>query len=231
MTEAGTAAAARCQPPYLSLPAERARRRQARAAGDILRPQRDRVATRTSEALSRKPATRVRTARTRGDARCEAPERRPHARANLANEDAQIARLVVTDADAHVDSRSQECDLQDAKRRPCVGHRSSRLNNRRRVRCRRPRAIVRSSRDLHAQTEAEVSDPNAVGATGGTGDIEARDRVDVAALPLEGKRGRVARPRALRRSELLPDPRLAADRRSGRARERRCGRADNFGLL
>ena len=90
--------------------------------------------------------------------------------------------------------------------------RGRRLNDRRRIRCRRPRAVVRSSRHLHAQTEAEIGNPNAVRSTSRTGDIEAADRVDVAALPLEGKRGRVARPRALRRCELLSDTRFTADR-------------------
>src|SRR5688572_26965528 len=102
MTEAGTAAAARCQPLSVSLPAERARRRKTRATGDVLGPQRDRVATGATEALSRKPASRVGAARTRCDAGREAPERRPHTGARLANENAEVARLVVTDSDAHV---------------------------------------------------------------------------------------------------------------------------------
>ena len=65
-------AAARCQPLRSVLATERALRGQARPARHIPCPQRDRVPARAAETLSRKPASRVRTARTRRDASGEA---------------------------------------------------------------------------------------------------------------------------------------------------------------
>ena len=94
-----------------------------------------------------------------------------------------------------------------------VGDRIRRNDDGSRVRRRRTRAIVFTGGYLDAQTEAEISDPDAIRPTRCADDGCARERVDVAALPLEGEGRRVPRPRALAGRELLSDACLAGDGR------------------
>src|SRR4029450_11384839 len=73
--------------------------RKARPPRDVTCTKRDRVPAGTLEAGSRKPVTRIRTARPRRDTRCKAPRSRAHARSTLADEDREVARRIVTDAE------------------------------------------------------------------------------------------------------------------------------------
>ena len=96
-----------------------------------------------------------------------------------------------SDTEAHIDPRSEESDLENPKRRSCVGDRSCGLHNRCGSRICDARATVLAGGDLYTQTEAQISKANAVGSSRRSRHVQAGDRIHIAALPLEREGGRV----------------------------------------
>src|SRR5215470_6319762 len=88
-----------------------------------------------------------------------------YTRPRLANEDAEVTRLIVTDPHPDVDTSACEPDTQDDHGRPPVRDRRRRLHDDCRCRCGRTGTRVRSSGHLHAQASADVSGPDPVGPT------------------------------------------------------------------